>query len=154
MKAVRLSNHKRQHQHLYLLPHQLQVFYHHYLLLHLSTSNTSYSLLEKSQKNTSPRSTLRNKSIGITNFLDIINRTELDELNFLLGQFVYGCNLALRIVEYSRFQNFIQKLRPVYIKHIPNRREISTNILDKAHNECISSSMHHLKEESVIIIDE
>lgn len=67
----------------------------------------------------------------------VIRTTQIDKKKFDLqtAKFVYGTNTLFRHVQHPEFVKLVNKLRPGY--KLPNRHNISNNLLDEVFNTTI-----------------
>jgi hypothetical protein len=95
----------------------------------------------------------KKKSQTISRFLDSVSEAEVENITKKLSQFFYGCNIPFSVVESDSFRSLIKALRPAYEKYVPNRRNLSTNLLDSAYEDILAVSKGHAPSDSVLLID-
>lgn len=95
---------------------------------------------------------IKNKK-ELFNFIDQINDKEIEEINYALANFFFGCNIPLSVVESDHFKKFVTKLRPAYSSKLPSRKVLSTTLLDNAYKKCIHDNARSLNVYSVLLID-
>lgn len=95
----------------------------------------------------------RTKNLDISKYMDALSVKDEQDINILLANFIFGCNIPFRVVESAHFKNFLQKLRPAYVKKIPNRKQLSTNLLETVYEACVAQNKTKVGMESVLLID-
>ncbi|XP_071647150.1 uncharacterized protein [Temnothorax longispinosus] len=83
-----------------------------------------------------------------TNKNTCINKEEID---LALGEFFFGCNIPMNVVESPRFKRFLQLLNSSYL--LPTRKSLSKMILDKVHQNVIKERIQTQGSEGVLICD-
>ena len=73
------------------------------------------------------------------------------EIDNALADFFFGCNIPFVIVESIYFRKLIQKLNPRY--NVPNRKTLSTSLLDKRFNEFQNSVVQIQTTNAVLLLD-
>ena len=73
------------------------------------------------------------------------------EVDMLLADFFFGCNIPFVIVESDYFKKFVQALNPNY--KIPTRKTLSTTILDSRYNKFLASVKKEEPTDGVLLID-
>lgn len=109
----------------------------------LALTAASYNENQKQLKHSS-------SPCSVSRFTNGISNKEEDELNNSLCNLVYGSNIPFKFLESIHFKNFINILRPTY--KIPNRKQLSTTLLDDAYSKCILSKKNSFSSESVLLI--
>lgn len=75
-----------------------------------------------------------------------------DDIDRALARFIFGCNIALRVVESIHLKEFISCLNSNYVP--PSRTTLSKSLLDKVYTETMNDRIQCLKDtESVLLID-
>lgn len=132
------------------------------LLSSPSASTSSSSVYTSSNSNSSVSShsiNFRNsikktpKGKKLTNYIDIVSQKEQEQITESLTNLIFGCSLPLRIVESQHFRNFIKQIRPGFYEKIPNRKTLSTTLLDQAYDKVITKSIRTIRNDSTILID-
>jgi hypothetical protein len=91
-----------------------------------------------------------NKSKTIMDcFIRKVKPHEQNELDLMLGKFIFSSNLSFNSVENPYFQNLLEKLNPAY--KIPSRRAIGGSILDNVYEQTEDIMTENLKGKKVTI---
>ncbi|XKL67988.1 hypothetical protein PGB90_003479 [Kerria lacca] len=68
-------------------------------------------------------------------------------------KFLFGCSIPFAVVNFDIFKKFISIIRPAYTKHIPDRKKLGTDLLDKVYNKYKNKNKKNIGGESVLVID-
>lgn len=80
-----------------------------------------------------------------------MSASDSQELDKLLSQFFFGCNIPFRIVDSDHFKRFIKKLNPLYKP--PTRKTLSNKILNDRYTEFQQSIEKSESKDAVLLID-
>lgn len=82
-----------------------------------------------------------------------MNEKEIEEIKIALAEFFYANNIAFRTVENTYFKRLIKLLRPEFLKYLPNRKMLSSELLEKVHTKCVAEDKAKIRKESVLLVD-
>ncbi len=78
-------------------------------------------------------STTPNLQKNIQSFVDRISHSEQQSLELYFAKAIFQCGLYLSLSELKPIQDLWKQARPAF--KLPNRKELSTTLLDKVYNE-------------------
>lgn len=95
------------------------------------------------------------KQTDLSGFVDNLgmNEEQIHQAKVALAEFFYANNISFRTVENHYFKNFIQILNPAFVKHLPNRKHLAGDLLDKLVEKCIQQDKESIKRNSVLLVD-
>lgn len=73
------------------------------------------------------------KQPKLKRFLDEVKPVEAENLDHLLAEFFYGCNIPFQVIDSKFFKKFVHALRPAY--NPPHRHLLAGKLLDKTHEK-------------------
>lgn len=100
------------------------------------------------------QSCLAPKQAKLKRFMDQVKPIEAENLDLLLAEFFFGCNIPFRVVESKYFKKFVNALRPAY--NPPHRRLLAGNLLDKTHEKIEKRNMQLIKrmdKKATLLVD-
>lgn len=62
-----------------------------------------------------------------------VKPVEAENLDHLLAEFFYGCNIPFQVIDSKFFKKFVHALRPAY--NPPHRHLLAGKLLDKTHEK-------------------
>lgn len=65
--------------------------------------------------------------------MDQVKPIEAENLDLLLAEFFFGCNIPFQVVDSKFFKKFVHALRPAY--NVPHRHLLAGKLLDKSHEK-------------------
>ncbi|XP_044587069.1 uncharacterized protein LOC123266735 isoform X2 [Cotesia glomerata] len=92
---------------------------------------------------------LKKNTPKINSFIDKISETEHSKLDEALSYFFFSKNLPLDLVEDEYFIKFCKTLRSAY--QIPSQTELSTCLLDNAHNKFINNQVNMSEKQGILL---
>jgi uncharacterized protein DUF659 len=81
-----------------------------------------------------------------------LDSSEKDDINMLLGKFIFSANLSFSTVENPYFKELIKKLQPAY--SVPSHDIVGNSILQKVYDETQETMTHVFKDQKVTIMQD
>uniref|UniRef100_T1H086 DUF659 domain-containing protein n=1 Tax=Megaselia scalaris TaxID=36166 RepID=T1H086_MEGSC len=82
-----------------------------------------------------------------------MNTEKIEKIRVALAKFFFACNISFRSVESRQLAEFIELLNPDFLPYIPNRRNLSNELLDTVYEECIKKDKKQIREYSNMLVD-
>lgn len=83
--------------------------------------------------------------------IDIVEAEEKLQLDILLAQLFFGCNLPFSTVDSVHFEKFVNKLRPGY--KIPHSNTLKSTLLDEAYSRELQKGHSQEKQYGTLMFD-
>lgn len=88
----------------------------------------------------------------ISGFILKTNKKATHELDLLVGEFFYSCNIPFSVAEHPSFKALLEKLRPGYTG--PNRMNLGGNILDEVYEKCMKKTASFLDGKQATLVQD
>lgn len=87
-------------------------------------------------------------------FLDKMTKTESNNIDMLLAEFFFACNVPFHSVDSQYFKKLVSALRPSYTP--PNRKRLAESLLEKEHSKMIYHNevlIMQMNKQAALLID-
>lgn len=111
-----------------------------------STSSAQSSSTDSKKKST-------RKVKLMERFIDSVSPTEIEEITKNLARFFYACNIPFSVVDSDHFKKFVKSIRPAYAAQVPNRKALSSSLLNEVYNDLVAELKETSLPDSTLLID-